>query len=61
MIHPPLPMSLLVRDALLDPALDLLPDLDHRDDLAFSDAEFLTLGVRRINTLQVSLCHWQSM
>jgi hypothetical protein len=45
-------MSLLLRDAFLHPALSLLPSLDnHRDDLDFSDAEFITLGVRRVNTL----------
>jgi len=41
--------------AFIDPALRLLPSLDsRRDGLAFSDAEFLTLGIRRINTLHPS-------
>jgi hypothetical protein len=45
----------LVRDALLEPALSLLPTLDsYRDGLDFSDPEFLTLGVRRINTFHPS-------
>jgi hypothetical protein len=45
----------LVRDAFLEPALSLLPTLDsYRDGLAFSDLEFLTLGVRRINTFHPS-------
>ncbi len=49
------PLSPLVRDAFLDPALSLLPGLDHyRDHLAYSDAEFLTLGVRRINAFHPS-------
>lgn len=44
-------MTMLIRDAFLTPALDLLSALQHhRPDLAYSDAEFLTLGVRRINT-----------
>jgi hypothetical protein len=48
-------MKPLVRDAFLQPALDLLPTLDHyRDDLDFSDAEFITLGVRRINSYHPS-------
>ena len=48
-------MNPLVRDVLLEPALSLLTALDaHRDDLAFSDAEFVTLGVRRINTFHPS-------
>jgi hypothetical protein len=48
-------MKLLIRDALLQPALDLVPTLDHfRDGLDFSDAEFITLGVRRINTYHPS-------
>lgn len=48
-------MSLLIRDAFLEPALSLLPTLDnYRDDLDFSDAEFITLGVRRINTFHPS-------
>jgi hypothetical protein len=45
----------LVRDAFLEPALSLLSTLDsYRDDLAYSDPEFLTLGIRRINTLHPS-------
>jgi hypothetical protein len=48
-------MSLLVRDALIEPALSLLPTLDnYRDGLDYSDAEFLTLGIRRINTFHPS-------
>ena len=48
-------MNRLIRDAFLEPALSLLSTLDnHREDLAFSDAEFLTLGVRRINTFHPS-------
>jgi len=48
-------MTLLVRDAFLEPALSLLPTLEHwREDLAYSDAEFITLGVRRINTFHPS-------
>jgi hypothetical protein len=48
-------MNLLVRDAFLNPALSVLPTLDnYRDDLDYSDAEFLTLGIRRINTLHPS-------
>lgn len=48
-------MTLLVRDAFLAPALDLLSSLDHfRDGLDYSDEEFLALGVRRINTLHPS-------
>lgn len=48
-------MNRLIRDAFLEPALSLLPILDHyREDLDFSDAEFLTLGVRRINTFHPS-------
>jgi len=44
-------MSILVRDAFLTPALRLIPTLkNHLPDLGFSDAEFITLGVRRINT-----------
>lgn len=44
-------MSLLVRDAFLTPALSLIPTLEnHIPDLDYSDAEFVTLGVRRINT-----------
>ena len=42
----------LIRDAFLNPALHLIPTLDnHLRDLTYSDAEFVTLGVRRINTL----------
>ena len=49
------PIIPLVRDALLSPALNLLPGLDHyRDGLEYSDAEFITLGVRRINTFHPS-------
>ena len=45
----------LVRDAFLEPALSLLSTLNsYRDDLDFSDLEFLTLGVRRINTFHPS-------
>lgn len=48
-------MNCLIRDAFLEPALSLLSTLaNHRKDLAFSDAEFLTLGVRRINTFHPS-------
>jgi hypothetical protein len=48
-------MSPLIRDAFLQPALSLLPALDnYRDDLDFSDAEFITLGVRRINSYHPS-------
>ena len=48
-------MNLLIRDAFLEPALSLLPTLDNsRDDLDFSDTEFLTLGVRRVNTFHPS-------
>jgi hypothetical protein len=48
-------MSPLIRDAFLEPALNLLPTLDnYRDDLAFSDSEFIRLGVRRINTFHPS-------
>ena len=48
-------MNHLIRDAFLEPALSLLPTLDHhREGLDFSDAEFLTLGVRRINTFHPS-------
>src|ERR1700694_2983269 len=44
-------MTLLVRDAFLQPALDLLPTLKHyRDGLDFSDVEFIILGIRRINS-----------
>lgn len=45
----------LLRDTLLEPALRLLTNLDnYRANLDFSDSEFLTLGVRRINTLHPS-------
>ena len=48
-------MSLLIRDAFCELALSLLPTLDnHRDHLAYSDAEFVTLGIRRINTFHPS-------
>ena len=48
-------MNHLIRDAFLEPALSLLATLDHhREGLDFSDAEFLTLGVRRINTFHPS-------
>lgn len=48
-------MNPLIRDAFMEPALSLLPTLDHhRENLAFSDTEFLTLGVRRINTFHPS-------
>jgi hypothetical protein len=48
-------MTLLIRDAFLQPALDLLPTVDnYRDGLDFSDAEFLTLGVRRVNSYHPS-------
>jgi hypothetical protein len=49
------PLTPLVRDAFLDPALNLLPGLDtYRDRLDYSDTEFITLGVRRINTFHPS-------
>jgi hypothetical protein len=49
------PLTPLVRDAFLDPALNLLPGLDtYRDGLDYSDPEFITLGVRRINTFHPS-------
>lgn len=48
-------MTIPVRDLFIEPALSLLPALDnYRDGLDFSDAEFLTLGVRRINTFHPS-------
>lgn len=48
-------MNELIRDKLLDPALNLIPTLGHHlPNLAFSDAEFITLGVRRINTFHPS-------
>ena len=54
-IHLHIHMNLPIRDALLAPALTLLPTLDHfREGLDFSDAEFVTLGIRRINTYHPS-------
>lgn len=48
-------MTLLVRDAFLRPALDLVSTLEnYRGGLDFSDAEFITLGVRRINSYHPS-------
>jgi hypothetical protein len=48
-------MKLLVNDAFLDPALSLLSTLNnYRDGLDYSDTEFLTLGIRRINTFHPS-------
>ena len=48
-------MTLLIRDALLDPALSLIPTLGrYRPELDFSDTEFVTLGIRRINTFHPS-------
>ena len=48
-------MNRLVRDVFLDPALNLIPTLErHLPDLAFSDADFVALGVRRINTFHPS-------
>ena len=48
-------MKPLIRNAFLDPALHLIPSLDnHLRDLDFSDLEFITLGVRRINTFHPS-------
>jgi hypothetical protein len=48
-------MSPLIRDAFLEPALSLLSTLEnYREGLNFSDAEFLTLGVRRITTFHPS-------
>ena len=45
-------MKFLIRDAFLQPALSLLPTLDnYLDGLDFSDPEFITLGIRRINAL----------
>lgn len=45
-------MNIIVRDLFLQPALNLLPSLTpFRDSMQFSDTEFITLGVRRINTL----------
>src|ERR1041384_4320930 len=44
-------MTLLIRDALLEPALSLIATLDnYRRDLDFSDSEFITLGIHRINS-----------
>jgi Transposase DDE domain len=48
-------MNLLIRDALFDPALSLIPTLDNYcDGLDFSDLEFVELGIRRINALHPS-------
>jgi hypothetical protein len=48
-------MNPLIRDAFAEPALRLLPTLENfRDGLDFSDEHFLTLGLRRINTLHPS-------
>lgn len=48
-------MDLSVRDSFLAPALELLPALDnYRGTLDFSDLEFITLGIRRINALHPS-------
>jgi len=48
-------MSPLIRDAFLQPALSLIPTLqNHRHHLAFSDHEFIALGIRRINTFHPS-------
>jgi len=48
-------MNLLIRDALFDPALSLIPTLDnYREGLDFSDTEFVALGIRRVNTLHPS-------
>ncbi|MHC1764685.1 MAG: hypothetical protein AB9869_10320 [Verrucomicrobiia bacterium] len=48
-------MSRLIREAFIDPAFSLIPTLDnYRDDLHFSDLEFVTLGLRRINTFHPS-------
>lgn len=48
-------MSMLISETFLLPALDLLPELEHHwPDLDYSDAEFITLGVRRINTFHPS-------
>jgi hypothetical protein len=49
------PLIRLVRDAFLNPALTLLSALDnYRHGLDYSDEQFLTLGVRRINTFHPS-------
>lgn len=48
-------MSRLIREAFIDPALSVMSTLDnYRDDLHFSDLEFVTLGLRRINTFHPS-------
>lgn len=48
-------MNPLIRDAIFEPALNLLSCLDHyRGDLVFSDEEFITLGLRRVHTLHPS-------
>jgi hypothetical protein len=48
-------MNILVSDVFLDPALNLIPTLDlHLPHLAFSDAQFIALGVRRINPFHPS-------
>lgn len=48
-------MTIPVRDLFIEPALSRLPALDnYRDGLDFSDDEFITLGVRRINTFHPS-------
>jgi hypothetical protein len=48
-------MNPLIRDAFLEPALSLIPTLHNsRGELAFSDSEFITLGIRRINTFHPS-------
>lgn len=48
-------MGILLRDAFLDPALRILASLDnYSHGLPFSDEEFITLGVRRINSLHPS-------
>ena len=48
-------MNMLVRDNFLEPALRLVPTLARfKGDLDFSDAEFITLGVRRICALHPS-------
>ncbi|MDA1277371.1 MAG: transposase [Verrucomicrobia bacterium] len=48
-------MTLLVRDVLLEPALTLVPTLDnHLAGLGFADAQFITLGLGRINSFHPS-------
>lgn len=48
-------MTLLVCDAFLNPALDLVPTLDHYSaDLTYSDAEFVALGVQRVSATHPS-------